>query len=214
MKHNTNYKKNIKKGFLLAWFTILYNFLEGIISIWFGIEDEALALIGFGGDSLIEIGSAIFVLRRLITGLKQNTDTIRDIERKSTFGIGLLFLLLATGTTVVSIFYLVNGFHPETTMPGAIISGISISFMFFLWRSKLKVATALNSMTLKKDASCSLACIKLSLILFCGSMLFLIEESLWWVDSVSALFLCYFFVKEGLESIRSSRKSDFTGGCC
>ena len=37
----------------LAFFTVFYNIAEGLISIFFGISDEALTLFGFGVDSFI-----------------------------------------------------------------------------------------------------------------------------------------------------------------
>jgi hypothetical protein len=36
---------------LLALFTIYYNLAEGMVSVWFGTEDETIALFGFGLDS-------------------------------------------------------------------------------------------------------------------------------------------------------------------
>jgi len=39
----------------LALFTIFYNLAEGLVSIFFGISDEALTLFGFGVDSFIEV---------------------------------------------------------------------------------------------------------------------------------------------------------------
>jgi hypothetical protein len=39
----------------LAIATIVYNILEGLVSVYFGFEDESLALFGFGIDSFIEV---------------------------------------------------------------------------------------------------------------------------------------------------------------
>jgi len=50
----------------LALFTIIYNLAEGITAIVRGAEEEALSLIGFGVDSLIEVASALLVLYHLI----------------------------------------------------------------------------------------------------------------------------------------------------
>ena len=46
----------------LALFTVVYNLLEGLISIFFGISDETLTLFGFGVDSVIEVMSGIGIL--------------------------------------------------------------------------------------------------------------------------------------------------------
>ena len=46
----------------LAFFTIFYNLAEGLVSIYFGIEDEALTLFGFGIDLFIEVMSGVGIL--------------------------------------------------------------------------------------------------------------------------------------------------------
>jgi len=50
----------------LAIFTIVYNVLEGVIAIFYGLEEESISLLGFGLDSFIEVFSAIIVLLQLI----------------------------------------------------------------------------------------------------------------------------------------------------
>ena len=50
----------------LALFTIFYNLLEGLISIFFGISDEVLTLFGFGADSFIEVMSGIGILAMVL----------------------------------------------------------------------------------------------------------------------------------------------------
>src|SRR5574341_1108632 len=53
----------------LAIFTILYNLLEGLVSVYFGAQDEALTLFGFGVDSFIEVMSGIGILATAIYNL-------------------------------------------------------------------------------------------------------------------------------------------------
>lgn len=190
----------------MALFTIIYNLLEGIVSIGFGIKEESVSLAGFGGDSLIEVGSAIVVLWRLKGEVTR--------ERTATFLIGVLFVLLAGVTIVSAGIQIGEGGHPETTLPGMIISAVSLSFMFFLWRAKVKVAYALDSKTLFQDAQCSLACIKLSFVLFFGSLIYWLFPSLHFVDAIAAMILGILIGKEGYEAIVASRSENFTGGCC
>lgn len=51
--------KLYKQANFLAVFTIIYNMIEGIVSMWFGASDETLTLSGFGVDSFIEVISAV-----------------------------------------------------------------------------------------------------------------------------------------------------------
>ena len=54
--------KLYKWAFILAQITIFYNLLEGLFSVFFGLEDETLSLAGFGLDSFVEVISGIGIL--------------------------------------------------------------------------------------------------------------------------------------------------------
>lgn len=203
----------VRRVILLSRFTIGYNLIEGIVSIGFGLGDESVALAGFGADSLIEVASAFIVLWRFQKEIESHTFQGIKRERRATYAIGLLFICLASITALASLTQLIQGNHPETTLPGMIISSLSLSFMYFLWSSKRRLGKALNSSTVMKDASCSLACIKLSFVLFLGSLLFLILPQAWWIDALAAIVLAFFMAKEGWETLESVRKPEFSGGC-
>jgi divalent metal cation (Fe/Co/Zn/Cd) transporter len=136
-----------------------------------------------------------------------------EAERKATLIIGGLFVVLALLVVLGAVLQLAAGKHPPTTLPGLVISSLSLLFMFFLWRAKLRAAAALDSATLKSDAACSLACIQLSLVLFAGSLLFLVSPRLGWMDAAAALLLALLIGREGLQGIRAARDPHFTGGC-
>jgi len=203
----------VRKGILLSWFTILYNLLEGFVSIYFGTSKESIALAGFGFDSFIEVGSALLVLWRLKHESFGDSALSIERERSATFGIGILFLLLALVVGGGSVYSLYIGGTPDTTLPGLAVSSLSISFMFWLYYSKKAVAQKLNSATVMKDASCSMACIKISFVLFAGSLIFILFPSIWWADSVAAIVLCCFIALEGFETVKTARSPNFAGGC-
>jgi hypothetical protein len=52
-------EKLIGIAYILAIVTIAYNVVEGLVSVFFGISDETLALLGFGVDSFVEVLSGI-----------------------------------------------------------------------------------------------------------------------------------------------------------
>lgn len=85
--------------------------------------------------------------------------------------------------------------------------------MFWLFSAKRKVARGLNSAAMMKDADCSLACIKLSVVLFLGSLMYAVIPSLWWADSVAAILIALLIGREGWEAIRAARHPEFSGGC-
>ena len=204
----------VQKVFWLSWFTIGYNLIEGAVSMTFGYAEESVALFGFGADSFIEVASAVLVLWRFRGEVGKSGAMSIERERRATLGIGVLFLFLALGATAGGGLQLWHHAHPETTLPGLVISALSLSFMFFLWRAKLNVGRELGSSTVLKDAACSLACIQLSVVLFIGSLLFLMLPALWWMDSAAAIVLAVFIAKEGWETVRAARSEDFEGGGC
>ena len=46
-------------AYALALITIFYNILEGLVSVYFGMDDKTLALFGFGLDSFVEVISGV-----------------------------------------------------------------------------------------------------------------------------------------------------------
>jgi hypothetical protein len=49
-----------KRASLLAQITIFYNLIEGLVSIYFGVADETLSLLGFGIDSIGAVLISVF----------------------------------------------------------------------------------------------------------------------------------------------------------
>lgn len=193
----------------LAGFTVGWNVLEGVVAIGFGVADESVALLGFGMDSWVEVGAAAMVLWRLRGGDRKR-------EKKAAAVIAVLLGILATTTVVASALQLYSGSHPDTTWPGVVIAGVSLSFMGVLWKTKSTVAEALNDAALRADAACSRGCLELSVVLLAGSLLYALVPSLWWLDSVAALVLAVLIGREGLGTWRASQQPEATGcgGCC
>lgn len=203
----------VRRAALLSWLTIGYNLVEAGVSMAFGWADESVALFGFGVDALIEVASAAMVLWRFRGESGAAAMPNEGRERRATLIIGVLFVLLAVGTIAGAALRLAGGEPPETTVPGVVIALVSLSFMFFLWASKRRAATALDSATVASDAACSLACIQLSGILLVGSALYALAPALWWVDAAAAIALAILIGREGVEGIRAARRETFTGGC-
>ena len=57
-----------RQASLLAYVTIGYNMVEGLVSVWFGLDDETFALFGFGLDSFVEVISGIGIWPVEISG--------------------------------------------------------------------------------------------------------------------------------------------------
>ena len=197
-------QKNIQSNFWqfalwLAIFTVFYNIAEGLVSIFFGISDEALTLFGFGVDSFIEVMSGLGILAMVIR-IRQDTDAPRSrFEITALRVTGTSFYLLAVGLGASAIYNLYIGHKPTTTLPGLVISLVSIAIMWLLVAGKRKVGRALNSVPILADANCTLVCIYMSVILLASSFIYALT-GFGFVDSIGALGLIYFSVKEGREA--------------
>lgn len=187
----------------LAFFTIFYNLAEGLISIFFGISDETLTLFGFGVDSFIEVMSGIGILA-MILRIRQSPETPRSqFERTALRVTGTSFYLLAVGLGVTSVYNLFTAHKPETTLPGLIISIISIAVMWLLVAGKRKVGRALNSAPILADANCTMVCIYMSVVLLASSLVYEVT-GFGFVDSIGAAGLIYFSYNEGKESFEKA----------
>lgn len=194
----------------LALFTIFYNLMEGLISISFGISDEALTLFGFGVDSFIEVMSGVGILAMVIR-IRRNPGTPRSqFERTALRVTGASFYLLVAGLAATAVYNIIIGHKPETTLPGLIISIISIAVMWALVAGKRKVGRALNSSPILADANCTMVCIYMSVILLASSLIYELS-GFGFVDSIGALGLIWFSYKEGKEAFEKAAGME---DCC
>ena len=51
--------KLLQTALLLSIITVAYNIVEGLVSVGFGVSDDALALLGFGVDTLLRLFRAL-----------------------------------------------------------------------------------------------------------------------------------------------------------
>ncbi len=177
----------------LALFTVAYNILEALACAWFGIEAESRAILGFGGDSLIEAASGALIWWRF----SQVGDSPKN-EILVHLWISNLLLALAVFLAVSASLDLYHGHRPQSTMAGSVIALLSLLVMGWLYRSKMSCARALKSDALRADAICTLSCMWLSGLLLLGSLFY--EFAGWaWVDAITTLGMAILIAREGAE---------------
>lgn len=197
-------------AFWLALVTIVYNLVEGLVSIYFGGQDEALTLFGFGIDSFVEVISGIGILA-MVLRIRRNPDSDKSrFERTSLRVTGAAFFLLAAGLVTSAIYNIATGHKPSTTLPGMIIAAVSILSMVALVLAKRRVGHALRSAPILADANCTLTCIYMSVVLLASSTVYLLT-GFGLLDSLGAIGLVYFSIKEGKESFERAKNLD---DCC
>ena len=203
--------KLLKKALILSVITIVYNIVEGLVSVFFGAKDETLALLGFGIDSFVEVISGIGVLH-MILRMKYSKVTSRDKFEKTALIInGSAFFLLTAGLIAGSVLNVIYQVKPSTAVAGIIISVISIATMYYLMNAKLTVGRDLNSDAVIADANCTKTCFYLSIILLASSGLYEIFK-VGYFDILGSLGIAYYAFKEGRESFEKAKSGNLA--CC
>ena len=189
---------------LLALITIYYNSAEGVVSVWFGAEDETIALFGFGLDSFVEVISGIGIwhmIRRVGSGDNPALDPFEERALRIT---GSAFYLLAAGLVATALISMIQGHRPETTRWGIIVAVVSIISMWTLIHFKVKVGKALNSPAILADAACTRTCLQLSMILLASSIGYALT-GIGWLDAAGSLFIAILSFREGRETFQKAR---------
>jgi divalent metal cation (Fe/Co/Zn/Cd) transporter len=201
-----------RKANYLALFTVIYNLIEGVVAVALGVNDETLALFGFGVDSFIEVLSAVGVWH-MLQRIKANGGESRDeFEQRALRITGFAFYILSAGLVLTAGFNLYQGHKPEATLWGVIISLISISFMWYLIHQKNKVGTALNSTAILADAACSRACVYMSVVLLISSFGYELT-GIGSLDSIGAILISWLTYKEGREAFEKANGMSCSCSC-
>jgi len=176
------------------------------------LEDETLALFGFGVDSFVEVISGIGILHMIIRMKKSNIDQRDKFERTALKITGFSFYLLTAGLIGGSILNIIYDTMPDTTQVGIIISVISIFTMYYLMRAKLKVGKKKYSDAIIADANCTKTCFYLSFILLISSGTYEIFQ-IAYIDIAGSLGIAYFAFKEGKESFEKASSETLACTC-
>jgi divalent metal cation (Fe/Co/Zn/Cd) transporter len=180
--------------FIVA-FTIGYNAIEAAIAIIAGSAASSAALIGFGLDSVVEVLSAAAVAWQF---------TRKEPERyeKPTLRvISISFFLLAAYVIVSALLSLGGVVEPEHSTVGLILTTISVIVMPAVSLFERRTGRELGSETAVADSKQTLICAYLSAAVLIGLAL----NSLFgwaWADSIAALVIAGFAIREGIEAWR------------
>lgn len=195
----------------LACITVFYNIIEGCVSIFFGLQDETIALFGFGLDSFVEVISGIGIWH-MVRRMRQSDPAHHDrFERRALQITGGAFYLLAAGLTATAAINIYRGSRPEHTFWGIVVSVISILSMGVLIHYKVKIGKQYNSAALLADAHCSRACMYLSIVLLVSSVGYEVT-ALGALDALGALGIAVFAFREGREAFGKAAGTS-TCGC-
>lgn len=209
-----NHTKAYKIAFALSLITVFYNIVEGLVSVYFGFEDESLSLMGFGVDSFIEVLSGIGVSYMIIRIWKNKGKSKTGFEINALKITGFSLILLSIGIVINGFYNLYLGKKPETTFWGIVISLISIITMWILIVYKKKVGRILNSDAILADAECTKICIYMSIALLAGSIAYEALK-LPYIDEIGSFIIAYYAFNEGRECFEKAKSKDSCScSCC
>ncbi len=186
----------------LQMLTIVWMSIEAVVALVAAWTAGSPALLGFGGDSAIELFSAIIVLWRF----RSKPDSAVAEKLAARVAGGLLFFVAAF-VIVSSGLSLLGYREPQPSFAGIILLIVAAIGMPWLASQKRKLATQVASASLRADATESALCGYLSLIALAGLLANLIFHAPW-ADPIAALALVPLIAREGWEAIHSSRR------CC
>jgi divalent metal cation (Fe/Co/Zn/Cd) transporter len=182
--------------------TIIWMTVEAAVSLFAAWRARSPALLAFGGDSAIELFSAVVVLWRFRAAAH------RYAERRAARVAGALLFALAAYVAVSSALSLLGYSEPKPTLLGIAILVAAAAVIPWLAKEKRRLSGATGSAALRADAAQSALCAYLSVIALAG----LAINAIWyvrWADPVAALVVLPLIVWEGREAMRGK-----TCDCC
>ena len=178
--------------------------VEAAASVGAGLAAGSLLLVAFGVDSVIELFSAGLLYHRLSRELRSvpgDAGPPDALERKTATIGGYLLFGLAAYVILQSAYGLLHGQAAESSWWGIGITAIASVGMPLLAKAKLRIAEEIHSRALRADAIESLTCGYLAGVTLVG-LLANAAFHWWWLDSIAALVLVPFLIKEGREAIK------------
>lgn len=175
--------------------TISYNVIEAIIAITAGTVASSTALIAFGLDSVVEVLSAAAVAWQF---------SAKDPESRERIALRLIafsFFALAAYVVIDTALGFFGGREAEHSLVGIILAAVSLAIMPALSWFERRTGRELGSATAVADSKQTLLCAYLSAALLVGLLL----NGLFgwaWADSIAALIIAGWAIKEGVEAWR------------
>jgi divalent metal cation (Fe/Co/Zn/Cd) transporter len=181
----------------LAWASLAWMTVEGILGLTAGFTAGSIALVGWALSSVVEgLASAIVIWR--FTGSRTLSGTAEERAQKA---VAVSFWLLAPYVAVESVRDLVGQHRPETTLLGIGLTVSSLVLMPALGVAKRRLGARLGSAATAGEGGQNLLCAYLAAAVLAG----LIANSLWgwwWVDPLAGLVVAAMAVREGREAWR------------
>jgi len=151
-------------------------------------QAHSVALLGFGLDSVIEIGASNVVLWEL-------AETVHDHQRQALRLIGWAFVALGTSLAVQSTVVLAVDYRSHHSLLGIIWTALTAAVMFALAAGKARTGVALDNPVLQTEGRVT----TIDAILACAVLAGLALNTTlgwWWADPVAGYVLVFYAFRE------------------
>jgi divalent metal cation (Fe/Co/Zn/Cd) transporter len=182
--------------------TVAWMSVEAVVAFSAAWIAHSPALLAFGGDSAIELLSAIVVYWRFRSRWQETS------ERLAAQITGGLLLALAAYVVLIATLTLLGHREARPSFVGIVVLIVAAVVMPLLAQQKRRLSALTASAALRADAGESALCGYLSIIALVG----LVANAFWgitWADPLAALCLIPLVVREGWEAFKG-RSCD----CC
>lgn len=176
--------------------TIAWMSAEAVVSLSAAWMAHSPALLAFGGDSGIELLSAVVVYWRFRS--KGSDERTEKLAARIT---GSLLFALAAYVALVAALTLLGHREVRPSFLGIVVLIVAAVVMPLLAQQKRRLSAATGSAALRADAAESALCGYLSIIALAG----LVANAFWgitWADPVAALCLIPLVAREGWQALK------------
>jgi divalent metal cation (Fe/Co/Zn/Cd) transporter len=177
----------------LAWASLGWMTVEGVVGLAAGFEAGSIALMGWAFSSVLEGLASVIVIWRF----SQAQMLVAKAEQRAQKAVAISFWLLAPYVAAGSIRDLVTRHQPGSTLVGILLTLSSLSLMPALGIVKQRLGARLGSGATAGEGAQNLLCAYLAAAVLAG----LIANSLWgwwWLDPVTGLAVSAAAVREGI----------------
>jgi divalent metal cation (Fe/Co/Zn/Cd) transporter len=190
-------KGRISRAIAIEYYGSLWMVVEVAGSIGVGLLSRSLALLAFGGDSVVELLSAFVVF----THLREDVTGSAGLGRRAALTTTILLFALIPTIGLGAVYSYVWGLRPESSVLGVAIAFGAVVIMPYLWIEKRRIGRETRCLPLSIDAIESATCFFMSVALLSG----LLAEyflGLWWADYLATAVILAFVAREGIASYR------------
>lgn len=183
-----------RRGFLLEGATLAWNVVGVVVLAYLAVTTSSVALLGFGLDSLIEIGASTVVIWEL-------SGSGEARQRVALRMIGVAFLALAAYLVLQSAVALASQHRPGNGLGGIVWTAVTAVVMFTLAAGKTRTGRALSNPVLVTEGRVTVVDGLLAVAVMLGLALDT-AFGWWWADPVAGLVIVYYAIREAVHIFR------------